>query len=95
MITLMLLAAGLVLVNLVGAMLFAADKRAAIRNDRRVPERLLLTFAAAGAAPVMVWLSGRIRHKTRKEPFRSILRGILTLQVVALLVLAALRVGLF
>lgn len=84
MLTLAALAlAALLLVNLIGALLFVKDKRDAVADRRRVPERVLLTFAALGAAPLMIWLSGRIRHKTRKEPFRTILRSIFGLQLLA------------
>lgn len=89
-----LVAAAFVVVNFVGALLFVADKRRAIRGERRVRERLLLGLAAAGASAVMVWLTYRIRHKTRKEPFRSLLRVILALQVAGLLALAAWWAGL-
>jgi len=81
-------------INLAGGLVFAADKRAAIRGARRVPERVLLTLAAAGAAPAMVWLAGRIRHKTRKQPFRSVLNGILATQLAAAAVLGAHLAGL-
>ncbi|MEM6763156.1 MAG: DUF1294 domain-containing protein [Pseudomonadota bacterium] len=70
-------------VNAVGAILFVHDKRSAERGKPRVPERLLLALAAAGASPVMLWLSGKIRHKTRKQPFRGILLGIGAVQLVA------------
>lgn len=88
------LAALFAAVNLTGGLVFVADKRAAIRGARRVPERVLLALAAAGAAPAMIWLAGRIRHKTRKQPFRSLLIGILTTQIVAAAVLAAHFAGL-
>ncbi|MEM8662987.1 MAG: DUF1294 domain-containing protein [Pseudomonadota bacterium] len=67
----------------VGGALFVLDKRAAIAGRRRVPERVLLLCAAAGAAPIMLWLAGKIRHKTQKEPFRTLLRAILAAQVLA------------
>ncbi|GAB5376586.1 MAG: hypothetical protein AcusKO_30480 [Acuticoccus sp.] len=86
--------AALLAVNIGGAALFVADKRRARRNGaRRVPERVLLGLALAGAAPVMVWLTYRVRHKTRKEPFRTLLRVILGLQIVVALALAALWAG--
>lgn len=81
-----LAAAGILCVNIIGATAFVADKRAAVAARRRVPERVLLTLAALGAAPMMIWLSRRIRHKTRKQPFRALLLAILGAQLLALLV---------
>lgn len=60
-------------VNLVTAALFVADKQAAVHDRRRVSERTLLTLGAVGGTPALIALSGLIRHKTRKEPFRTLL----------------------
>ncbi|MEM0906977.1 MAG: DUF1294 domain-containing protein [Pseudomonadota bacterium] len=84
----------LIVANAAGALLFIKDKRDAVAERRRVPERVLLTLAALGAAPLMVWLSGKIRHKTRKEPFRSVLRAIVALQLLASIGLLAVWFGL-
>lgn len=75
--------AWLLLVNLAGFVLFAHDKRAAGAGRRRVPERVLLSFAALGASPAMLVASDVIRHKTRKQPFRGLLIAIAVLQAVA------------
>ncbi|MEM9222102.1 MAG: DUF1294 domain-containing protein [Pseudomonadota bacterium] len=82
------------LASIVGGALFVFDKRAASQGHRRVPENVLLLFAAAGAAPIMVWLSGRIRHKTRKQPFRGILLAILFAQALAAFALIVAALGL-
>lgn len=76
--------------NLIGLALFALDKRAAIADRRRVPERTLLALAAAGAAPAMIVLSGIIRHKTRKQPFATLLRLIALAQAAAVIAVIAL-----
>jgi uncharacterized membrane protein YsdA (DUF1294 family) len=61
---------GLALANLHAFAQFWIDKRAAGRGDRRVPERTLLTAALFGG--VGAWLGQHaLRHKTRKEPFRT------------------------
>lgn len=84
----------LLAVNLAGGLVFIADKRAAAADRRRVPERVLLTLAALGASPAMIFLTGKIRHKTRKEPFRTLLRAILALQLIAIAVYGAHILGL-
>ncbi|PLR22213.1 DUF1294 domain-containing protein [Caulobacter zeae] len=63
-ITLALLAA-----NLFCFLLFAHDKAAAVRGERRVPERVLLLSAAMCAAPGALMAQRWLRHKTRKQPF--------------------------
>ncbi len=88
------LALALVAINLAGGLMFAADKRAAIAGRRRVPERMLLALAALGAAPVMLWLAARIRHKTRKQPFRAFLIAIFAAQIFASLTALAYFAGL-
>lgn len=54
-----------------GAMGF--DKRLAEQGRRRIPERDLLTLAAIGGAPGAIAAQQVFRHKTRKEPFRTLL----------------------
>ncbi|MBJ3774363.1 DUF1294 domain-containing protein [Acuticoccus mangrovi] len=88
------LATFVLLINVASVAVFVADKRAAIAGRRRVPERALLTLAALGGAPAMVAVSRTVHHKTRKEPFRSLLRAILALQILALLGASAWGLGL-
>ncbi|WP_374570163.1 DUF1294 domain-containing protein [Phenylobacterium sp.] len=71
------LALYLAAVNAAAFFLFAADKRRAIRDERRIPERELLTCAALGGVFGAVAAQQIFRHKTRKEPFRSVLWAIL------------------
>ena len=49
----------------------AADKRRAMRDQRRIPERTLLQIALIGGALGAVAAQQALRHKTRKEPFRT------------------------
>ena len=79
-----MLAAALVLLNLVAFLTFGADKRAAEAGDRRTPERVLLALALAGGSLGAIAGQQVFRHKTRKEPFRTILWSIPVLQAAAL-----------
>lgn len=63
---------------------FAADKRAAQRRERRVPEARLLGLALMGGTPLALVAQQVLRHKTRKEPFRSRLWLIAGLQMLLL-----------
>ncbi|UIJ70311.1 DUF1294 domain-containing protein [Aurantimonas sp. HBX-1] len=81
----------LLAVNATAYAAFAYDKAMAIEGRRRVPERRLLGLALIGGSVGAVAAQRVLRHKTRKEPFRSQLRGIVGLHVV--LVLGAAFVG--
>jgi uncharacterized membrane protein YsdA (DUF1294 family) len=70
----------LLLANAAAYICFGVDKRRAIAGEWRISEATLLTLAALGG-----WLGAkagqrRFRHKTRKEPFRSILNMIPAVQ---------------
>jgi uncharacterized membrane protein YsdA (DUF1294 family) len=76
-------------VNLWAFLLFRQDKRAAVARDRRIPERTLLGLAAIGGSLGAVAAQQILRHKTRKQPFRSLLYLILAAQAgLAVLLLA-------
>ena len=62
--------------SLAAFLLFAWDKRCAVVGRRRIPERTLLMLALAGGTPGAIAGQRLLRHKTRKEPFRSRLMGI-------------------
>tara|TARA_R110000764_G_scaffold100374_1_gene185361 strand:- start:92 stop:376 length:285 start_codon:yes stop_codon:yes gene_type:complete len=69
--------------------LFWLDKVRARNHGRRVPERTLLWAALIGG--LGAWLGQQLlRHKTRKQPFRSWLGLVLTLHL--LLIMAGLAV---
>jgi uncharacterized membrane protein YsdA (DUF1294 family) len=81
------------LVNILSWMLMRADRDRAIRNDRRIPESTLLLTALLGGSIGTKLAQRRFRHKTRKEPFRTIVNLILAGQIMlaALLVHPASR----
>lgn len=79
------------LVNMVTFCLFWWDKGAARDGGWRVSEARLLQFAFLGGSLGALAAQRLLRHKTRKEPFRTQLTAILILHVV--LVPAALLFG--
>jgi uncharacterized membrane protein YsdA (DUF1294 family) len=79
-----IVAAYLLAVNALTAILFAWDKRQARKAGPRISERPLLTLALIGGTPAAFWAQQILRHKTRKEPFRSQLWLIAGLQALAI-----------
>ncbi|MBY5750732.1 DUF1294 domain-containing protein [Rhizobium leguminosarum] len=74
--------------NLLVFSIYFRDKQAARHGRRRISERTLLLLALIGGSLGAVAAQQLLRHKTRKEPFRSILAAILILHgaVIAILV---------
>lgn len=66
---LVVLFAGLLVLNVLGHALIAVDKARARSGCRRVPERVLWLLALCGAWPGMAIAISRHRHKTRKVRF--------------------------
>ena len=77
-------------VNLAAFAAFGWDKRCAMAGARRIPEKTLLSLAAAGGGLGAVLAQRAFRHKTRKQPFAAWLGLILTLHAFALLAVAVL-----
>lgn len=71
-------------VNVAAYGLFAIDKQRARANEWRISEATLLGSAIAGGSIGAKLAQHRLRHKTRKEPFRSMLNLICLLQCMAL-----------
>lgn len=83
--TLSLFALLYALFNVVVFCIYWRDKVAARRDERRIPERTLLWLAFAGGSVGAISAQKILRHKTRKEPFRSILLSIAILHAGLLL----------
>lgn len=73
------LAALFLTLNLLVFLIYFLDKQAARKGGWRISERTLLTLALIGGSLGAVAAQQLLRHKTRKEPFRSILAAILIL----------------
>lgn len=68
-------------VNALTIALFWFDKRRAVAGDRRVPEADLLLLALLGGTPGALFARRVFRHKTRKEPFSTMLLLICVAQI--------------
>lgn len=68
--------------NILAFLAFGADKRLAQNGSWRIPENMLLMLALVGGSVGAVSAQHWFRHKTRKEPFRSTLYGIVVLQII-------------
>jgi uncharacterized membrane protein YsdA (DUF1294 family) len=73
-----------VLINAVTFGFFAVDKNAAKRGDWRISESTLLLQALIGGSLGAIAAQRLLRHKTRKEPFRTMLYAIVIFQLGAL-----------
>ncbi|PDT29881.1 hypothetical protein CO660_10520 [Rhizobium sp. L9] len=74
--------------NLIVFSIYFLDKQAARNGGWRISERTLLTLAMIGGSLGAVAAQRILRHKTRKEPFRSILAAILILHGALVMMLA-------
>ena len=74
-------------VNLAAFAAFGWDKRCAMAGARRIPEKTLLSLAAAGGGLGAVLAQQLFRHKTRKQPFANLLVAIFAAQAILALVL--------
>jgi uncharacterized membrane protein YsdA (DUF1294 family) len=70
----------LIVINLLAFGMFALDKNAARQGSWRISEGTLLFSALAGGTLGAISAQQMLRHKTRKEPFRSLLYATALLQ---------------
>lgn len=75
----------LILVNLWTMLRFWQDKQRAVAGARRIPEADLLGLALIGGSPGALLARHLFRHKTRKEPFSTLLLVIAVLQCGAVI----------
>ena len=59
------------LINLLTIVMYGADKMAARKGMRRVPEATLLVFGVTGGWPGAIVGQQLFRHKTQKQPFKK------------------------
>ncbi|WP_113093423.1 DUF1294 domain-containing protein [Rhizobium sp. Leaf311] len=71
--------------NVVVFAIYWLDKSAAKNGGRRIRESTLLWLAAIGGSAGAVLAQRLLRHKTQKEPFRTILLAIVIVQMAAIL----------
>ena len=72
----------LVLANLVAFAMYGIDKRRAIKNKWRIPEKRLLLAALLGGAFGALWGMILFHHKTKKALFFLTVPVLFVLQVV-------------
>ncbi|UZP66040.1 DUF1294 domain-containing protein [Desulfovibrio mangrovi] len=63
--------AGYILTSLVSFFVYAVDKSTAQRGDWRVPESTLHLLSLVGGWPGALFAQQTLRHKTKKQPFRT------------------------
>ncbi|MDV0593560.1 MULTISPECIES: DUF1294 domain-containing protein [unclassified Enterobacter] len=61
----------LLLINVLTMVMYGADKMAARKGMRRVPEATLLVFGVTGGWPGAILGQQLFRHKTQKQPFKT------------------------
>ena len=77
----------ILIVNALNYFAFWHDKRAAKKKAQRVPEKTLLILSFFGGSPAAFIASSKFRHKTKKQPFRTILYFIVFIQILAVILL--------
>lgn len=74
-----------VLASVLTMIIYGADKLAARKAWRRVPESTLLLFGVVGGWPGAILGQQLFRHKTQKQPFRTYFMITVVVNVVVLL----------
>ncbi len=71
-------------VSIIGALVCAVDKIAAIRKWKRVPERILFFWALVGGGPGVYVTMLIIRHKTLHKSFMLGIPAIMVFQITVI-----------
>jgi uncharacterized membrane protein YsdA (DUF1294 family) len=77
----------LALINLTTYFAFWLDKQRARQDGWRISESNLFFLALIGGSPAAIFAQQHLRHKTRKEPFRTCLLCIPVIQIGAFVAL--------
>lgn len=72
----------LLIINALSFLLMLIDKYKARKNHYRIPEAVLLGFAAIGGSLGGLWGMYMVRHKTRKPLFYIGIPFILVVQII-------------
>ena len=75
----------LILISVVSVIITLADKIKAIKKQYRIPESVLLLFAALGGSVPMLLTMLIIRHKTKHVKFMAGLPIIIVFQLILVL----------
>lgn len=75
----------LIVVNIITFFVFAIDKKRAVRNKWRIPEKTLMGLAVIGGSVGALAGMTMFRHKTRKLMFRFGIPIILIFQIAVIL----------
>ncbi len=72
----------IIIANLTAFIMYGIDKRRALRDQWRIPEKKLLLAALLGGAPGALWGMILFHHKTKKAKFFLTVPVLFVLQVV-------------
>jgi len=72
----------LIFIAVLTFIMFALDKRAALNERQRVPENTLHLLSLSGGWPGALLARPLFRHKTRKQPFRTIFWLVVVINIV-------------
>ncbi|MFO6299501.1 DUF1294 domain-containing protein [Rahnella selenatireducens] len=84
---------GLLLINLLTLLIYGADKLAARKSWRRIPENTLLLFGLLGGWAGALAGQQLFRHKTQKQPFRTRFMLSIAANIAAVLLVLWLEYG--